>query len=95
MTSKQRIDMRNGKIECGMVTTTFGQSISECFAIEFGSHDKWIIGVADGAPVDGTSGSFAGTAVPGSIFVDKAGKNIYMNINTVASPTWKTLSYNM
>lgn len=44
--------------------------------------------VNDGAPVDGTSGSGAGNAGPGSLFFDTSGKKLYINTNTTASPTW-------
>lgn len=44
--------------------------------------------VNDGSPVDGTSGSGAGDAGPGSLFFDTSGKKLYINTNTKASPTW-------
>jgi hypothetical protein len=44
-----------------------------------------------GAPVDGTSGSFAGVAGPGSILMSTSGV-AYYNSNTKASPTWVALS---
>jgi hypothetical protein len=40
-----------------------------------------------GAPTSGTSGSFANIAGPGAIILS-ANKNIYINTNTKASPTW-------
>ncbi len=41
-----------------------------------------------GAPVNGTSGTFALTAGPGSILIDYTNANIYVNVGTLASPTW-------
>jgi hypothetical protein len=41
-----------------------------------------------GAPTNGTSGTYAGIATPGSLLVDVAGKALYQNTNTQASPTW-------
>lgn len=46
--------------------------------------------VTDSAPVNGTSGTGAGSAGPGSILV-RAGSTprLYVNRNTKASPTWR------
>ncbi len=41
-----------------------------------------------GAPTDGTSGDGAGTAGPGSLYFDVTNGTIYINSNTLASPTW-------
>jgi hypothetical protein len=41
-----------------------------------------------GAPVDGTSGTLAGVAEPGSLLVDTTNKLLYQNTNTKVSPTW-------
>ena len=41
-----------------------------------------------GSPVNGTSGTLAGIAPPGSLLVDITGKLLYQNTNTQASPTW-------
>lgn len=40
------------------------------------------------APTNGTSGSFAGSAAPGSIFIDTVTGLWYRNVGTLASPTW-------
>lgn len=45
-----------------------------------------------GAPTDGTSGTGAGEAGPGSLCVDRTNKNVYVNANTKASPTWKLVT---
>lgn len=42
----------------------------------------------NGTPTDGTSGTLAGKAGPGSIIVDTTNCQFYMNTNTLASPTW-------
>jgi hypothetical protein len=42
-----------------------------------------------GVPVDGVAGTGAGFAGPGSLCIDYAGKKMYINGNTAASPTWK------
>lgn len=41
-----------------------------------------------GAPVNGVSGTFAGQAGPGTVLIDYTNKNLYMNTNTLLSPTW-------
>jgi len=45
--------------------------------------------VGSGAPTDGTSGTGAGNLGPGSLYIDYTNKNMYINANTLASPTWK------
>lgn len=42
----------------------------------------------DGAPTNGTSGTRAGTAGPGSLYSDYTNGKLYINTNTKASPTW-------
>lgn len=44
-----------------------------------------------GAPTDGTSGTGAGKAGPGSLYVRTADGAVYANTNTKASPTWSQL----
>lgn len=41
-----------------------------------------------GAPTDGTSGTYAGRAGPGSVLSDVTNTNLYINTGTLASPTW-------
>jgi hypothetical protein len=41
-----------------------------------------------GAPTNGTSGTAAGQAGPGSVYVDATNAVEYLNIGTKASPTW-------
>lgn len=61
-----------------------------------GTSDIYASDVVDitgaGAPVDGTSGSGAGVAGPGSRYTDTTNKNLYINANTKASPTWKLVT---
>lgn len=45
-----------------------------------------------GAPTDGTNGTLAGVANPGSLLVDVTTFVVYMNKNTKASPTWRTIT---
>lgn len=40
------------------------------------------------APTDGTGGTGAGYAGPGSLLIDYTNKYLYINTNTKASPTW-------
>jgi hypothetical protein len=42
------------------------------------------------APSDGTSGTGAGVARPGSLYIraDTTNSKLYINTNTTASPTW-------
>lgn len=44
--------------------------------------------VGSGAPTNGTSGTGAGFSGKGSVYTDIATGNEYINVNTVASPTW-------
>lgn len=41
-----------------------------------------------GAPTNGTSGSFVGSAAPGSCYVDTATGIWYVNVGTISSPVW-------
>lgn len=41
-----------------------------------------------GAPTDGTGGTGAGVAPPGSLYIDTTGAKLYINTNTMASPTY-------
>lgn len=41
-----------------------------------------------GAPTNGASGTFVGQAGPGAILIDYTNSVLYMNTNTLASPTW-------
>lgn len=41
-----------------------------------------------GAPVDGTSGTFAGVAAKGAILTDTTNGIAYINTGTQASPVW-------
>lgn len=45
-----------------------------------------------GVPVDGTSGTGAGTAGKGSLCLDVTNGKAYVNGNTTASPTWKLIT---
>ena len=48
------------------------------------------IATASGAPADAVTG--AGVLQPGSIYIDVATGNVYVNANTKASPTWAVIS---
>lgn len=50
--------------------------------------DVVILTPAAGAPSDGVSGTGAGTAGPGSLYVNLTTGKWYSNTNTKASPTW-------
>lgn len=45
-----------------------------------------------GAAVDGVAGTGAGVAGPGSLYIDRAGFNIYVNAGTKADPVWKLVT---
>jgi hypothetical protein len=45
-----------------------------------------------GVPTDGSSGTGAGFAGPGSRYTDYTNANLYINGNTKASPTWKLVT---
>ncbi len=42
----------------------------------------------NGAPTNGTAGTFAKRANKGSLYIDYSTGNWYTNTNTQASPTW-------
>lgn len=45
------------------------------------------------APVDGTSGTGAGKAGPGSMYIRTDVATVYINTGTKASPTWKSVTH--
>jgi hypothetical protein len=45
-----------------------------------------------GVPTNGTSGTGANKAGPGSLYIDYTNATIYQNTGTLASPTWTLLS---
>jgi hypothetical protein len=45
-----------------------------------------------GAPTNGTSGTGAGIAGPGSMCIDTTNFNLYLNGGTTSSPTWKLVT---
>lgn len=45
-----------------------------------------------GAPTDGTSGTGAGKAAPGSLYLRTDSPNLYVNTGTQASPTWEIVA---
>ena len=47
----------------------------------------WLLSEA-GAPTNGTSGTGAGFADKGSLYIDLTAGKIHINTNTKASPTW-------
>ncbi len=47
-----------------------------------------------GAPTSGTSGTFVGLAGPGALLIDYTNAILYINTNTLASPTWTKTSLN-
>lgn len=59
--------------------------------------DKWNNSVVDltdsGAPTNGTSGTGAGLAAPGSTYTDYTNKATYVNRGTLASPIWNLLQF--
>ena len=44
-----------------------------------------------GAPVNGTSGTFANQAAKGALLVDQTNATLYINVGTLASPTWQSI----
>jgi len=44
-----------------------------------------------GAPTDGTSGTYAGVAGTGATYHDTTNAKLYINTNTLASPTWSVV----
>lgn len=44
--------------------------------------------IGAGVPTDGTSGTKAGEAGPGSEYTDVTNAKLYINTGTKASPTW-------
>jgi hypothetical protein len=60
-------------------------------AILLGTTSPILIFRGGGAPTDGTSGTGAGDANPGSKYVDTTNFAEYINIGTKASPVWLLL----
>src|ERR1051326_5934190 len=52
------------------------------------NNDVWPCTVGSGAPTNGTSGTGAAITGPASLYFDYTNKDIYINSNTKASPTW-------
>jgi hypothetical protein len=80
-----------------VVTSTGGHAYPACAVrVWDGLHSAWIgvLGLAEiigtGAPTNGTSGTGAGFAAPGSSYVNTASSagRRYVNGNTLSSPTW-------
>jgi len=59
--------------------------------LEVGSNNVQLFDGA-GVPVDGVSGTGAGDAGKGSIYVDTTNGKLYVNGGTLASPTWKLVT---
>jgi hypothetical protein len=59
--------------------------------VEIGDSNFQIIPGA-GVPVDGVSGTGAGTAGKGSLYSDQTNGKLYVNGGTLASPTWKLVT---
>lgn len=57
---------------------------------QIADRDIWQI-ADEGAPTDGTSGTGAGFAGPGSTYVNITTGDKYLNTNTKASPTWSVI----
>lgn len=49
--------------------------------------------VGSATPTDGTSGTEAGVAGPGSLYHCTGTPGVYINTNTKASPTWKVITH--
>jgi hypothetical protein len=62
------------------------QATLQCDKLEVTGNVRFFSGV--GAPTNGTTG--AGVAGPGSLYVDRTATSakVYINTNTLASPTW-------
>jgi len=54
---------------------------------QLANKDVWMFADA-GAPTNGTSGTGAGFAGPGSLYFNTTTGKAYINSNTKASPTW-------
>jgi hypothetical protein len=57
-----------------------------------GSNNVFAFLVNAGAPSNGTSGTGANLAGPGCLLIDSTNKNLYINTNTLASPTWSLVN---
>jgi hypothetical protein len=56
--------------------------------IHLGEDGSNFLTTATGAPVSGAAGSFAGFAPPGSLLTDVSTGRLYINTDTLVSPTW-------
>jgi hypothetical protein len=82
----------------GFFCDVYGEMGVACFASEvfrFSSSGVTLtnsvaIMTGAGVPTDAVTG--ANYAGPGSMYIDITGKNLYINANTKASPTWKLVT---
>lgn len=68
----------------------FNGALANAASFKLNSLTATIILTNAGAPVNGTSGTGVGVAVPGQLLIDTTNGVLYMNSNTQASPTWST-----
>jgi hypothetical protein len=71
----------------GRITAAVGQFVSMVFG-GLGGLAAQPVFLNAGVPVNGTSGTGAGIAPPGSLLVNTTAKTLYQNTNTLLSPTW-------
>lgn len=69
-----------------IIQSTGGSLLTGGKVIEGAGTNRVFEGV--GAPTNGTSGTFAGSAPVGAFYRNSANGNLYKNTNTQASPTW-------
>lgn len=66
----------------------FKGALANAASFQLNSLPATVVLTNAGVPVNGTSGTGAGVAVPGQLLVDTTAGVLYMNSNTLLSPTW-------
>ena len=71
-------------------TRTRGKAGSDAGVVVGKTGGQVIVFTGSAAPTDGASGTGAGVAAPGSLYIRASTTNskAYINTNTTASPTW-------
>lgn len=68
----------------------FSGALANFASFKLNSLSATVVLTNAGAPVNGTSGTGAGVAGPGSLLIDTTNAVLYLNTNTLASPTWSS-----
>lgn len=71
------------------VSTQIGGGIGNIWAwLKNLGNQQLAILTNSGAPTSGASGTYVNKAGPGCLLIDVTNKKLYINTNTITSPTW-------